>query len=262
MVLSLALSACGGGASGVVSSDGGPVNDREQDLPVPDGLFPQISCSAHIYCREITNYPAITGARPGTRESLAPVTSTYTGRTYDVSVYLPATYSESTDPYPVIYSLDGDRRFLEQADEIDNQQKEVIPVSTHADSSRDTDYLYYEANGTAQGGQDFYHYVVFELIPFIEVSFRIDSSRRALEGHSHGGTFVVYSLFTDRLDAQYFKTFVAQGPSIWIHEESLNNLKTQLSQRFADLDIHYFSYDLDHSSMHRPAFADFLHDHY
>jgi predicted alpha/beta superfamily hydrolase len=301
MMLPLALSACGGGgvSDGGVSGGGGAVNDSTQIYPSPDESLTQISCSAHIYCREITNYPAISNARPGTRESLVPIASGYTGRTYELSVYVPATYGESTDPFPVIYSLDGDRLFQERADEIEHQQKDVILVSIHADSSRNTDYLYYEGDGAAQSGQDFYNYIVFELIPFVEASFRIDPNRRALEGHSHGGTFVVYSLFIDRLNAQYFRTFAAEGPSIWIHEASLNDLETRLSQRFSgldidvylssglpgdptesngdvtealydyfvsagfqDLDIQYYSYDLNHSGMHRPAFADFLHDHY
>jgi predicted alpha/beta superfamily hydrolase len=303
MFLSLALSACGGGvsSSGESRSIGGgeAISDWTEIYPSPDESLTQISCSAHIYCREVTEYPAISDARPGTRESLEPIASGYTGRIYEVSVYLPATYSESTDPFPVIYSLDGDNLFLEQADEIEHQQKEVILVSIHADSSRRIDYLYYDANGAAQSGQDFYNYIVFELIPFVEASFRIDPSRRALEGQSHGGTFAVYSLFIDRLDGQYFRTFVAHDPSIGIHEESLNDLKIRLSERFSrldinvylssalpgdptksnggvtealydyfvgagfeDLDIHYYSYDLSHGDVHSPAFADFLHDHY
>jgi len=286
----LALSACGG--SGNVESNNSSSNFRAQATQIP--------CEIHVHCREVTNYPAINNARPGTRGALTPpITSSYTGHAYAVSVYLPASYHESINLLPVIYSLDGDRLFSERADEIDNQQKEVILVSIHADNSRNSDYLYYDEFGNTKNGQDFYNYIVFELMPFVEASFRIDPNQRALEGHSHGGTFVSYSVFMDNLNSQYFKTYVAQDPSIWIHEESLNNLQTSLSNQISDLNInlylssglpgdrdgsngdatealyvyfvnesfenlniHYYSYDLDHGAMNAPAFADFLHDHY
>jgi len=214
-------------------------------------------------------------------------------------VYLPAIYHESASLFPVIYSLDGDTAFSYRADEIDHQQKEVILVSIHADDSRYIDYVYFDANGNKLDGQNFFNYLVYELGPFVEGSYRIDPNRRALEGHSHGGNFVVYSLFTDVLSSRYFKTYVAQEPSIWIHEASLNELEARLSNEVSDLDsnvylssslpgdpmvsnggvtealygylnsrgfenldIHYYSYDLDHGAMSGPAFADFLHDHY
>jgi predicted alpha/beta superfamily hydrolase len=255
------------------------------------------TCATHVYCRDVTEYPEIPEARAGTREALIPFSSVYTGNSYDVSVYLPATYHENNNGYPVIYSLDGDSNFEIRSRQIDRQQKDVILVSIHSDATRQIDYLYFDGLGERAGGRDFYDYIVLELIPYVEAQYRIDAGRRAIEGHSHGGNFVAYTIFEDALGLRYFDSFVAIEASLWINEGPLRDLQTMLSTTANDLDIdvflssgvpgpftngdvteslydyfvetsfenlivHYYSYDLDHGAVALPAFADFLHERY
>ena len=262
---------------------------------------PQLTCETHVYCREVTIYPEIPDARPGTRESPAPITSVYTGRSYEISIYLPASYYDSDQAFPIIYALDGESAFDVFADQIDRQQKDVVLASihNHSESTRNLDYLYYDGTGNESGGADFYTYLVAELMPYVEGRYRIDAGRRALHGHSHGGNFTAYSIFEDAIGFGAFNTFIASEPTLWINEgpllDSQNLLRATVdeldinvylgsglpgnplnpnpdatealfdyftSSSFENLRIQYYSYDLGHGAMALPFFTDVLDAHY
>lgn len=62
------------------------------------------------------------------------------------------------------------------------------------------------------GAEEFLSFIEDKIKPMVEVSFPIDRNRQALFGHSFGGLFVLYSLFT-RPTA--FTTWIAASPSIY-----------------------------------------------
>jgi predicted alpha/beta superfamily hydrolase len=66
--------------------------------------------------------------------------------------------------------------------------------------------------GPVGGAAQFYDILQDEVRPEIERLARIDNSRCALFGHSLGGLFVLYVLFTH---PDSFETYVAGSPSIW-----------------------------------------------
>jgi uncharacterized protein len=135
-----------------------------------------------------------------------------TGRLYHIYVHLPNSYAKASlnTRYPVVYLLDGDSLFPLLATEhlflnIDYQLPEAIIVGIAYGSfdpsinKRDVDFT-----GPAQGVKPetagapaFQRYLKTQLIPVIERKFHTDSERRILFGQSRGGTFVLYSAFTD-----------------------------------------------------------------
>jgi len=63
-------------------------------------------------------------------------------------------------------------------------------------------------NGDASG---FHNFIKDELIPFIEKTYRADPAQRILVGHSYGGLFGLYSLFTT---PDLFDTLVLGSPTL------------------------------------------------
>ena len=135
-----------------------------------------------------------------------------TGRLYHIYVRLPGDYAkQSSDTrYPVVYVLDGDSLFPLLAPEhlflsIDDGLPEAIIVGIAYGSfdprvnKRDVDFT-----GPVRGLQPemsgapaFQRFLKAELIPQIERRFHCDPNRRILFGQSRGGSFVLYSAFTD-----------------------------------------------------------------
>ncbi|TPJ16453.1 alpha/beta hydrolase [Mesorhizobium sp. B2-7-3] len=62
------------------------------------------------------------------------------------------------------------------------------------------------------GAGDFLAFIEAELKPWVASRTRIDESRQALYGHSFGGLFALYALFTRPLS---FSTFIAASPAIY-----------------------------------------------
>jgi predicted alpha/beta superfamily hydrolase len=68
------------------------------------------------------------------------------------------------------------------------------------------------------GAEDFFRFIVDELLPAVSAVHPIDPAERTLFGHSLGGLFVLRMLF-DHPEA--FRNFVASSPSIWWQDRSL-----------------------------------------
>ncbi|NUB07946.1 alpha/beta hydrolase [Azospirillum sp. Vi22] len=62
------------------------------------------------------------------------------------------------------------------------------------------------------GRDDFLAFVETQVIPAVETRLRIDWQRRTLFGHSLGGLFSLYVLYTR---GDLFQTYVAADPAIW-----------------------------------------------
>jgi predicted alpha/beta superfamily hydrolase len=68
------------------------------------------------------------------------------------------------------------------------------------------------------GGEEFLEMIEAQIKPQIEASLPVDRSRQALFGHSFGGLFVLYALFT-RPGA--FRTWIAASPSIYWEDREI-----------------------------------------
>ncbi|MBZ9739282.1 MULTISPECIES: alpha/beta hydrolase [unclassified Mesorhizobium] len=69
------------------------------------------------------------------------------------------------------------------------------------------------------GAGEFLAFIEDELKPWVASRVRIDTSRQALYGHSFGGLFALYALFTRPLS---FRTFIAASPAIYWEDRAID----------------------------------------
>ena len=153
------------------------------------------------------------------------IVSRETKRPYHIYIRYPEGYSSAAaERYPVVYLLDGDSLFpLLAASHLflhyDEQLPEAIVVGIAygsfdpAVNQRDVDYTG-PAEGLAPekaGAAAFQRFLKSELLPEVEGRTRADPARRILFGQSRGGSFVLYSAFTD---PDLFWGRIASNPNI------------------------------------------------
>lgn len=139
------------------------------------------------------------------------IDSAEVGRPFHVYVRLPESYAERPHAkYPVVYVLDGDSLFPMLAPQhlfltYDEGLPEAVIVGIAyggfdpAVNKRHVDFTA-PAPGVAPeagGAPAFQRFLKTELLPRIEREYRADPDRRVLVGQSRGGSFVLYSAFTD-----------------------------------------------------------------
>ncbi len=165
------------------------------------------------------------------------ITSSSTGRAYQVSVALPRGYENSASPYPVLYSLDANGELgtvVETARllQLEGLIPELVivgigyPVGHYFDAigkrafdltvTEDRTWQFpqpglppLEGTGGAPG---FLRFLTEELLPIIEAEYRVDPQNRALFGHSFGGLFAFYALLHGQ---SAFQRFIVSSPALW-----------------------------------------------
>ncbi len=177
----------------------------------------------------ITPNPAPAGSvlpnvtMPGTE--VRQLKSAETGRSYDIYIRPPEGYGQGSQKYPILYLLDGQWDF-KLLDSIygglhyDGFVPEIFIVGiTYSganpdyNSLRAMDYTPFR-DPSIPGSGDAPKFLAFlkkELFPLIESNYRVDSSQRVLMGHSFGGTFTLYALFSE---PELFSGYVAGSPSV------------------------------------------------
>lgn len=168
--------------------------------------------------------------------------STSTGRTYDLYIRKPADYEKIKDKkYPVLYLLDGQWDFKLLDSVIgglvyDKWMPDILVVGiTYSGDHPDYDALramdYTPTPGDPKGSGDspkFLNFIKAELIPFMEANYRGDPTRRILGGHSLGGLFTLYAMFTR---PSLFWGYLAGSPAItWD-----NNFTVRQEEEFAKI---------------------------
>jgi predicted alpha/beta superfamily hydrolase len=151
------------------------------------------------------------------------------GEDRKVLVWLPDTYDETRQGYPVLYLLDGAAHFHHVtgivhflADKRRIPETIVVGVP-NTDRTRDltTPTRDPEDGERNVGGADrFLEFLAAELVPWVEARWRTQPFR-ILQGHSLGGLFAVKALL-DRPDV--FPNAIAVSPSLWWDRESLTPL--------------------------------------
>ena len=157
---------------------------------------------------------------------LRTIKSVSTGRDYDIYVHLPSDYTkEPAKEYPVLYILDGQWDFKLMDSVLgglvyDKFVPEMLMVGITY-SGENPDYnslramdLTPTATPQEKGSGDapkFLRFLEKELIPFIQANYRADPQRRILQGHSFGGLFTLYAMFSD---PGLFSAYVAGSPAV------------------------------------------------
>jgi len=165
---------------------------------------------------------------------------------YKLYISYPENYRDSTSKkYPVLYLLDADYSFAIAKNITDHLAqrghiKEMIIIGIayaghdNYRVNRTRDYtpvnsvenvwfsdIQEEYSG---GGPEFLGFIEKELIPFVDKAFRTNGFR-ALTGHSYGGLFSSWTLFTK---PHLFAGYIIVSPSLWYHDKMMFRLKDGL----------------------------------
>ncbi len=167
------------------------------------------------------------------------------GRTYRIFLNLPG-HEPSPDGYPVLYLLDGNATFPSAAVSLALQMRRpestgILPAAVVGIGYPTDDYLDAErrtydytvplaANELPPrrdglrwpptGGADvFLDFIINEVKPSIAKRLRVDQNREALFGHSFGGFFSLYAMFSR---PAAFRSYIAASPSIWYGRQALD----------------------------------------
>lgn len=206
-----------------------------------------------------TTFPPVT--LPGTE--VRTLKSSNTGRNYDLYIRFPAEYAQHpTEKYPVLYVLDG-QWDLKLLDSIygglfyDGFVPEMIIVGvTYSgdnpdyESLRAIDYTLTAGPSPSGDAPKFLAFLKEELIPFIEENYRVESSERMLMGHSFGGLFTLYALFTE---PELFNGYVAASPAVSYGERVAFELEAEYAGGHPDLPVRLFLSVGDEEPLFRPV---------
>lgn len=192
-------------------------------------------------------YPAVTIHNSEVRT----IKSTSTGRSYDLYVRKPVDYDKNKQQkYPVLYLLDGQWDFKLLDSVIGGLlYDKVIPdilIVGIAYSGEHPDYGalraidYTPVPGDAKGsgeGPKFLSFLKAELIPLIEANYRADPASRILGGHSFGGLFTLYAMFTE---PSLFWGYLAGSPDIVFANNFIVRQEEEFAKTHKDLPVRIF----------------------
>jgi predicted alpha/beta superfamily hydrolase len=155
------------------------------------------------------------------------VTNAVNGQEYVLDVHLPDGYTSDTTTYPVLYLLDAQWDFplvtgLVESLTDDGFLPAVIIVGiTWGGKDPDYGYLRFRDLTPANGGgprfpqsgkgPEFLRFVKTQIIPFVESNYRAAKTGRTLMGNSLGGTFALYTMFTE---PGLFDRYVVSSPNL------------------------------------------------
>lgn len=152
-----------------------------------------------------------------------------------------------TGGYPVLYVLDANAYFssFHAAKRAQKQFSKAIIVGIAYPGEKPLNFLRrsydfsppvaVQQNNPPQGGQDeLLDFLQQEVMPRVAEHFPIDTDQQSLYGHSFGGMFAVYALFS-RPDL--FDHIVAASPSLWWHNRYLSTLETSFLEAVKQGDV-------------------------
>jgi predicted alpha/beta superfamily hydrolase len=210
-------------------------------------LVLSLGLAAQVFSAQSTVYPPATVRGSEVRS----MKSTSTGRSYDLYIAKPADFDKNKDKkYPVLYLLDGQWDF-KLLDSIvgglvyDRQMPDIVIVGVTY-SGDDADYEALRAkdytpvpgdlNGSG-GGPKFLSFIKTELIPLVEANYRGDPTRRVLGGHSFGGLFTLYAMFTD---PSLFWGYLAGSPDFTWGNDFLVKQEADFATKHKNLPVRLF----------------------
>lgn len=161
------------------------------------------------------------------------------GETRQIKIQLPRNYEKNTDQtYPLFIVLDGNYLFDPVAGNVRyfsywEDMPEAIVVGINQERSRDYDIMYSEENFLPiESGANFFEFIGFELVPFIEQNYRTANFRIAV-GHGKTANFINYYLFKSK---PLFQAYINISP------ELAPEMEQNITERFLQLQDTYFYY--------------------
>lgn len=210
-------------------------------------LILSLGIAGQVHSAPSTGYPSVTVRGSEVRA----MKSASTGRSYDLYIRKPADFDKNKDKkYPVLYLLDGQWDF-KLLDSVvgglvyDKQMPDIVVVGiTYSGDDADYDALrardYTPTPGVREGSGDgpkFLGFIKTELIPFVEDNYRGDPARRILGGHSFGGLFTLYAMFTD---PSLFWGYLAGSPDFTWDNDFLVKQEADFATKHKNLPVRLF----------------------
>ena len=158
------------------------------------------------------------------------INSSITGQEYVLHVNLPQHYSDTSKTFPVVYLLDSQWDFPLVTAIYGDQYYDGFMPSTiivgitwggenpNYDKRRAFDLTPTDNGQPTQFGnaEKYLSFIKREAIPFIDSKYRTNKNDRTLAGHSFGGLFTLYALFTE---PDLFNRYIAGSPA-WAWDKS------------------------------------------
>jgi uncharacterized protein len=193
------------------------------------------------------------------------IPSRYVAQTFRVQVMQPLQRRGETTRFPVVYATDGNLTFdmlkgishILQASERDAQRFILVGIGYPGDSpragtllrGRDMTFPGYPRldrtppaiegvllpqAGTPDfcGAQKFQEFIEHELIPLIDQKYAALTGERTYFGHSVGGGFGLYTLFTRPM---LFRNYIVSSPGLTYHGESSGGVRYEQYEFGLDL---------------------------
>lgn len=206
----------------------------------------------HHYCLYVTALTDASAAPEEDEVDTAPtftMNSNFSKEPFSIFVRMPRDYSDSSEPAPVVYVLDGNVYFDAVANVTDKYARKkrirIDPIIVGLgyenaylmDSLRDRDYTFPQAIASdsfpvSGMGDKYYNFIESKIKPFIDSVYRTDKFNQSIMGHSLGGYFVLYAL-SRSIEKPLFNKFVAASPSVSYHDryivQRLDSLLTKTS---------------------------------
>jgi len=187
---------------------------------------------------EATPQPPAATPPPATgRVVSAVVSSSTTGYTYNISIYVPPSYETGSASYPTIYVLDGDARFVGADTRMDSftgilqrRGTNAILIGIGGTARRQTDFNF-------PGAYAYHDFLTLELIPFVEARFRTDPKKRMLSGLSTSGTFAATALFLEAPNKLSFTYFLSAEGAFWQQLGTVQSLEQGMFDAVAGNDL-------------------------
>ena len=167
------------------------------------------------------------------------IESTKLGETRHIKIQLPRGYEKNTEQrYPLFIVFDGDYLFDPVAGNVKYYSywediPEAIIVGIDQSRTRDYDTMYSEENYLPiESGANFFEFIGFELLPFIEQNYRTANFRIAV-GHGKTANFINYYLFKNE---PLFKAYICISP------ELAPEMEQNITERFLQFEDKHFYY--------------------
>lgn len=137
--------------------------------------------------------------------------------TFIVHITLPPNYDE-THSYPMIVMTDGVWRLSDHPElrplMVNGTIEDIIMVSIGYPN--DYDYQTIRERDLVDAPDAYLHFIVDNLVPYLEEIYSVDTENMTLTGHSLGGYWAYYALFhSDTIGKNTFQNYYIGSPSMW-----------------------------------------------
>ena len=191
------------------------------EAPTPTGLLPEERASItmgklspeHMYYNEVTTLD------PACADYINEL-SIYDAEiddTFVVHISLPPDYNEASS-YPMVVMTDGVWRLSDHPElrplMTSGQIQDVILVSIGYPNTYNYDVI--RKRDLQTNPDSFLHFIVDNLIPYLEEIYSVNPENMTLTGHSLGGYWAYYALFhNDTIGKNTFTNYYIGSPSMW-----------------------------------------------